>query len=316
MKIFTIAGTRPNFIKVDPGLKQTIVNTGQHYDRNMSSVFFNGFKPKYNLKQTTVGGMIDELRKILAKNQPDLVIVFGDTNSSLAGALAAAYEKIPVCHIEAGLRSYTNMPEEINRKIIDRLAKVLICPNDIAEANLKKEGIVNDVYVVGDPLSDALMRYIPIVKSKDYQKYILVTLHRENNANKEFVKKFMDILGGTDYQYIFPAHPRLKNILTTKPKNVKIIEPVDYEEMLKLESNALKIITDSGGVQREGAWFNVPVIVMRNETEWLNLIEQGSIKLSNLNTLKYDIENFKGAVVAAPLPGVNKRIREIIFKYL
>lgn len=316
MKIYTIVGTRPNFIKIDPELKQTIIHTGQHYDDNMSKVFFKGLKipkPKYNLGCTEVGEMIDKLRPILRKDKPDLVIVFGDTNSSLAGALSASYEKIPVAHIEAGMRSRTNMPEEINRVVIDHLSKINFCATEEAGTNLFKEGLEDTIHLVGDPMFETFLRFTPIKKTKNNKKYILVTLHRETNANPVFMKKFLAILGKTNEQYIFPAHPRVKKLIKYVPKNVEIIDAVGYKEMLSLESNAKKIITDSGGVQREGAWMNIPVILMRDETEWKNLVKQGSVKLSNLHELTNDIINFKGSIVSAPTKGINKRIREVIF---
>ena len=192
MKIFTIVGTRPNFIKIDPSLPQTIVHTGQHYDYRMNQVFFSELeipKPKFNLncKGNELGKMIDRLTKLLKKERPSLVIVFGDTHSSLAGALSASYLNIPVVHIEAGLRSYQPMPEEINRVLIDHLAKVKICPNTYAAHNLLREGITKDVYVVGDPSFDSLCRFIPIKRTRNWRKYILLTLHRNFNVdNKNF----------------------------------------------------------------------------------------------------------------------------------
>jgi len=317
-KIFTIVGARPNFIKLDPELKQTIVHTGQHYDKNMSDVFLKGFKPKYNLncKGNQVGRMIDKLRPILKREQPDLVLVFGDTHSSLAGALAACYEKIKVVHVEAGLRSYTNMPEEINRKLIDKIADIKLCPTERALLNLVDEHLEDNAHLVGDPMFDALTKRLPIKKTNNYRKYILITLHREANATNDYIKKLFRVLESTDEQYIFPAHPRIKKFVKNVPKNVKIIEPQKYEKMLELESNAKKIITDSGGVQKEGAWMNVPVIVMREETEWVELVNKGSIKLSKLEELKNDIENFKGAIISAPTGAVNKKIREIIYKHV
>ena len=319
MKIYTVVGARPNFIKLDPDLKQTIIHTGQHYDDNMSKVFFKGLKikkPKYNLGCTEVGEMIDKLRVIFRKDKPDVVLVFGDTNSSLAGALSARYEKIPVIHIEAGMRSYTDMPEEINRVVIDHLAKINFCANEEAGMNLFKEGLEDTIQTVGDPMFESFLRFTPIKKSKDYQKYILVTIHRETNSTPKFLKEFLKILGKTKEKYIFPAHPRIKKLLKNVPENVEVREPVGYKEMLSLESNAKKIITDSGGVQREGAWMNVPVILMREETEWKNLVSQGSVRLSNLDQLENDIINFKGAIVSAPSKNTNKRIREIIFNKL
>lgn len=317
--IYTIIGARPNILKVDAELPQTLVHTGQHFSDNMSEVFFEELKlekPKYNLKCKghEVGKMIDKLRVILRQDKPSLVIVFGDTNSSLAGALAARYEKIKVAHIEAGMRSHTDMPEETNRVIIDHIASVNFCANENAMANLSREGL-NNMHLVGDPLVDTMMQFMPIERSKLYREYILVTIHREVNANQEWLQKFLDILGQTEELYIFPAHPRVKKFLKA-PKNVKIISPVGYKKMLSLESNAKKIITDSGGVQREGAWMNIPTIVMREETEWVDLLSQGRLTLANLDNLKEKIETFKVPLCGAPMPGINKKIKEILVRYI
>lgn len=320
MKIYTVVGARPNFLKIDPELPQTIIHTGQHFHDNMSAVFFRELglpKPKYNLKCKgyQVGKMIDKLREILKKDKPDLVVVFGDTNSAVAGALAARYEHIKVAHIEAGMRSGTDMPEETNRIIIDNIATVNMCANSEAVYNLNKNGIVKDYYEVGDPMIDTLYRFLPITATKNKGKYILLTIHREVNATKDFLAKLFKILKDTDEQYIFPAHPRIKKFVKA-PKNVRIIKPVGYKEMLSLEANAKKIITDSGGVQREGAWLGIPVIVVREETEWNDLLKRGSLVLGNLDNLKHLIENFRSPVFGAPTKGANKKIREILVKYV
>lgn len=319
--IYTIVGTRPNILKIDPQLKQEIINTGQHYNDNMSKIFFNDLdlpEPKYNLKCTEVGEMIDKLRIIFRKDKPTLILVFGDTNSSLAGALAGAYEKIQVAHIEAGMRSYNDMPEEINRVLIDKLAKIKLCPNESSMVNLEKEKLFDgNTYLVGDPMVDTLSRFLPIKKRNDNGEYILLTIHREENTNEKFLKKLFEILEDTKKKYIFPVHPRTKKVLgKLKAKNIKLIEPQGYKEMLELESYAKKIITDSGGVQREGAWMNIPTLIIRETTEWTELVDIGSIKLTNLKELSEDIKNFKGVVTTVPNFGVNKRIRETLSRYV
>ena len=316
MKLFTVVGARPNFIKLDPTLPQTIVHTGQHYDQNMSGKFFEELglpEPAFNLGcNNEVGKMVDRLRELYRQEKPDLILVYGDTHSSLAGALAGAYEKIPVAHAEAGMRSFTNMPEEINRKLIDHIATVNLCVNEESLVNLQKEGL--DGYLVGDPMFDTLNRYLPIKKTANAGKYILITIHREDK-DKKWLQEFMKILEKTNEQYIFPRHPRLKGMFKA-PKNVKIIPPQPYKKMLSLEANAKKIITDSGGVQKEGSWFNVPVILMRKETEWKDLVSSGKIKLADLTNVAEYIETFKGVMTAPPLAGANKRIKEIIAKYI
>ena len=330
MKIYTIVGARPNFIKVDNELpNQTIIHTGQHYDYKMSQVFFDELnipRPKYNLncKGNEIGKMIDKLARIFKKDKPSLVVVFGDTHSSLAGAMAAAYQGIQVAHIEAGLRSFRlDMPEEINRALIDKISKVKFCPNEYSQLNLYKEGIRDDVYVVGDPEFDAFMKFVPIKKSKNNRKYILMTLHRNFNVDiKDNLKLILEAVEESGEQIIFPIHPRTaKNIKDFKlkiPKNIKVIQPQTYKQMLSLISNAKRVITDSGGVQREAFWMNVPLVLLRTETEWLDIVGNGSGVLvgTDKGRMVEAIKEFKGHMHAPPLPGANKKIREVLFKYL
>ena len=329
MKIFTIVGARPNFIKIDPELKQTLVHTGQHYDYEMSEIFFKGLeiqKPEWNLRipGDQIGRMIDRLRALLKKERPDIVIVIGDTNSAMAGALAAAYENIKVAHIESGLRSFKMyMPEEVNRVIIDHLSTVRFCPNNESALNLLREGISDGVYVVGDPSFETLGRFLPIPKSKDAGTYMLLTMHRNFTVDaKETVRGILRAIGETGENFIFPIHPRTKkNLQKFKvkiPKNIKAIDPQGYKETLHLIANAKKVVTDSGGVQREAYWFNVPVVIMRDETEWNEIIKNGAGVLvgSDPERIKSAIASFKGSLNVPPEPGTNKKIREIIYKYL
>lgn len=329
MKIFTIVGARPNFIKIDPELRQTIVHTGQHYDYEMSEVFFRGLdiqEPEWNLRipGDQIGRMIDRLRVLLREEKPDIVIVIGDTNSAMAGALAAAYENIKVAHIESGLRSFKmSMPEELNRVIIDRLSTVRLCPNNESQLNLLREGINEGVYVVGDPSFETLGRFLPIPKSKHAGSYIFMTMHRNFTVDdKETVQRILSALGEMNENFTFPIHPRTKkNLQKFKvkiPKNIKVIDPQGYKETLHLIANAKKVVTDSGGVQREAYWFNVPVIIMRDETEWKEIIKKnaGVLVGSDPEKIKQAIENFKGSLNVPPEPGTNKKIREIIYKYL
>ena len=329
MKIFTVVGTRPNFVKIDPKLpNQVVVNTNQHYDYLMAGSFFKELdlpKPKFNLncKSSEIGKMIDKLSKLFAKEKPDMVIVFGDTNSSLAGALAAAYQQITIVHIEAGLRSNNRkMPEEINRMLIDKLATLRLCPNFYSEKNLISEGLTTNNYVVGDPMFDTMLRFIPIKKTKDWHKYILVTLHRNINVDvKENLESILDALAESDEKFVLPLHPRTKKNIKTfglkVPKNVKVTNPQTYKKMLSLISNAKKVVTDSGGVQREAFWFNVPLILLRTETEWLDIVAKGAGILvgTDKDRIKQAIKEFKGAVVAPPEGQVNEKIRNLIYKY-
>ena len=330
MKIFTIVGARPNFIKIDPKLpNQVIVHTGQHYDYLMSQTFFEELelpKPTFNLncKSSEIGKMIDKLSKLFAKEKPNMCIVFGDTNSSLAGALAASYQQIPVAHIEAGLRSFNRkMPEEINRMLIDRLATVRICPNFYSEKNLISEGLTENNFVCGDPMFDTFLRFIPIKKTRNWHKYILVTLHRNINVDSEVnLKNILEALAESKEQFVLPLHPRTKkNLKLFKikiPKNVKVTNPQTYKRMLSLISNAKKVITDSGGVQREAAWMNIPLILLRTETEWIDLPAKGQAVLvgTDKERIKEAIRDFKGMVIGPPEGQVNDKIRNIIYKYL
>ena len=327
MKLFTIVGARPNFIKIDPELNQIVVHTGQHYDFRMSEIFFEGMgipKPKYNLNCTDVGQMIDKLRLLFKREKPEMVVVIGDTNSALAGALAACMENIKIAHIESGLRSYDmTMPEEKNRVIIDRIADVRFCPNTAASNNLLKEGIRDAVHIVGDPLFDSLMRSVPIKKSRNYQQYVLLTMHRNFNVdNVDSLQAVMEAIRLSGEKVIFPIHPRTRKMIRTLkvkiPENVQLKQPVGYKQMLSLISNAKKVITDSGGVQREAFWMNVPVIILRNETEWTEIINKkgGILVGTDISKILDAIQNFKGQLNSPPQAGVNQRIREILFKYL
>ena len=321
--IFTIVGCRPNFIKVDPNLNQVIVHTGQHFSDNMSKAFFKELKipkPKYNLGLTDAKEMVVKLSALFKKEKPSMVLIIGDTNSSFAGAVAAAECKIPVAHIEAGMRSgkYT-MPEEVNRIVIDHIAKICFCPNNEAALNLFKEGKKEGVYVVGDAEFDAMGKLLPLARGKNYKKYILLTIHRDFNDNKETLAKVFKAL--ENERVIFPCHPRtLKTIKKNKiklPKHLKLLPPQSYKKTLQLISDAKKVITDSGGVQKEAYWMSVPVIILRNETEWKEIVESGSGILVGNDVVKLAeaIKNFKGKLVQPPQGGANNKIKEIPYHY-
>ncbi len=281
-KIISVVGTRPNFLKIDPDLKQFIMNTGQHYDKNMSSDFFEELslpKPIFNLESTHVGDMIDKIMKYLDWNEPDLVIVYGDTNSSFAGAYSASQLGIPVAHVEAGLRSYNKqMTEENNRVLIDHLATFRFVPTINALQNLESEGIYNNNFLVGDVLYDRiLMSTHPKSSKKDF---ILLTLHRKELVDyPENIQPVMDGLLESKEKFIWPMHPRTKTNLNyfniEIPSNVEVIEPQSYLSMVKLENEAKKIVTDSGGVQKEAYFLATPCITVRNETEWIETLQDG-----------------------------------------
>lgn len=323
IKIYTVVGNRPQFMKVDTELpNQTIIHTGQHFDYNMSSIFFKQLrlqKPKYNLKCKNSGVMFDKLLAIFKKDKPNLVIVYGDTLSTLMGAIAADYCKIPIAHVEAGCRSNTKMPEETNRILVDRLASVCFATTLNCMRNLHSEGLIKRAFFLrGDPMFDALNAFLPIKKTKNSGKYILLTIHRD--FNDKHLPKILEVLSKTNEQYIFPAHPRHHKI--KRYDNIKMIEPVGYKQMLSLESNAKKIITDSGGVQREAYWMRIPCIVLRDDTEWIESVDDGWAILvgSDQNKIINAVNTFMPEPnrhqTEFPVYGVHKKIREKLFNYL
>jgi UDP-N-acetylglucosamine 2-epimerase len=312
MKIVTIVGARPQFIKAAPvslamqhaGFNEFLVHTGQHYDVNMSQIFFKELgipDPDTNLNVGSgthgfqTGQMLIHLENVLIEQKPDWVLVYGDTNSTIAGALAAVKLNIPIIHVEAGLRSFNRlMPEEHNRVITDNCSKLLICPTSTAVSNLSREGIEKGVHLVGDTMYDAvlLFRMVADNHSKilgdlqlEPKKFILTTLHRPGNADDP--KKLRNILRALieiDETIIFPVHPRTrKNIYNLGSElgkalarsKIKMIEPVGYLDMLMLEQHARLIMTDSGGIQKEAYFFGIPCVTLREETEWVELVEQG-----------------------------------------
>ncbi|RJS81296.1 UDP-N-acetylglucosamine 2-epimerase (non-hydrolyzing), partial [Methanophagales archaeon] len=292
MKIASVVGARPNFIKCAPLSREIrkvhneiIIHTGQHYDYEMNKVFFDDLEipePDYHLgvgsgshgEQT--GEMLKRTEEVLMKEEPDFVFVFGDTNSTFAGALAAAKLNIKVAHIEAGLRSFDkNMPEEINRVLTDHCSDILFCPTETSVENLKREKVTNGVYLTGDVMVDALKESIGIAEKKARilneldlkpKEYYLATVHRaENTDDFNKLKSIVDAFCAIE-NLVFPCHPRTEKYLKDYGlcdrlvENVRVIKPVGYLDMLVLERNAKKILTDSGGVQKEAYIFKVPCI--------------------------------------------------------
>jgi len=313
MKIVTILGARPQFIKAGTvsleiakydEIEEIIVHTGQHVDKNMSDVFFEEMKipkPHCNLNinglshGAMTGQMLEKIEDVLVKEKPDWVLVYGDTNSTLAGALAASKLHIKVAHIEAGLRSFNmNMPEEINRIVTDRISNILFCPTDTAVENLKKEGYDNlDCKIVksGDVMQDGALFYKDLAVKPDVKlenEYILCTVHRaENTDDLDRLKNIIDALNeiNQEKQIVLPLHPRTKAILEKNnlKVNFTIIEPVGYLEMVYLIKNSTMIMTDSGGLQKEAFFFEKPCITLRDETEWVELIENSFNVLAGAN---------------------------------
>ena len=307
MKIVTIVGARPQFIKaaaVSRELrkrhKEILLHTGQHYDYAMSGVFFDGLEiplPDMNLDVgsgphgSQTGAMLRGIEDVLLLERPNWVLLYGDTNSTLAGALAASKLLIPVVHIEAGLRSFNrHMPEEINRVIADHLSDLLLCPSRTAVSNLTAEGITRNVHLVGDVMLDILnwtkeradvkgMEVMSTLGLKERQ-YLLVTVHRsENTDSLERLTGIVNALNAIGEPVIFPVHPRTRKAITEAEhrlaSHVRLIEPLGYFEMVTLTSSARLVLTDSGGLQKEAYWLGVPCITLRDETEWVETVEAG-----------------------------------------
>lgn len=306
MKILTVIGARPQFIKaaavsniIRKQHQEILVHTGQHYDNNMSKVFFDELeipKPDYNMAVGSgghgfqTGTMLIKLEEIYMQEKPDLILVYGDTNSTLAGALCGSKMLIPVAHVEAGLRSFNmNMPEEQNRILTDHLSKYLFVPTASAEVNLNNEGIRNEVHNVGDVMFDGVLRFKNLAEKKSklveelglsMNEYILTTIHRAENTNDiERLRNIIDALNESHEKVVLPLHPRTKKYIESYGlkfgENIKIIEPVGYLDMISLEMHSKKIVTDSGGVQKEAFFMHKPCVTMRDETEWIETVENG-----------------------------------------
>jgi len=309
MKILTILGARPQFIKaaavsrllMQKGITEVIVHTGQHFDHNMSQVFFNEMSiptPHYNLNihnlphGAMTGRMMEEVEKVIFKETPNLVMVYGDTNSTLAGALAAKKLNVEVAHVEAGLRSYNlAMPEEVNRILTDRISTHLFCPTQNAINNLNLEGFERfgcNVLYTGDVMLDAALFYGAqsatrsniIERLKLHGGYSLATVHRqENTDNKERLRKIVTDLNAINakQRVVVPLHPRSRKALEELNFgfNFLVIDPVGYFDMVELIKGSSIVLTDSGGLQKEAYFFGKPCVTLRNETEWVELVEHG-----------------------------------------
>ncbi len=312
MKIITIIGARPQFVKAavvsqnfsQHGIKEIILHTGQHFDDNMSKIFFKELdmpKPSYNLgiggglHGAMTGAQLADIEEILISEKPDWVLVYGDTNSTLAGALAATKLHIPVAHVEAGLRSFNReMPEEINRVVTDHISKALFAPTTSAMQHLAHEGIPAEYcHQTGDVMYDAALLFGEYAKQRSTilqqlnlsaHKYILTTVHRaENTDNLQRLKVILQSLNQVSetLPVIWPVHPRTRKLLEQKSldtllgNRVQLLDPVGYLDMLMLEQHAAMITTDSGGVQKEAFFYEIPCVTLRNETEWVELVEAG-----------------------------------------
>ncbi len=306
-KILTVVGARPQFVKAavlsralrNSAVEELILHTGQHYDPSMSEVFFQEMeipKPAYNLEVGSAshgaqtGRMMEKIEEIMKVVKPAACLVYGDTNSTLAGALVAAKLHVPVVHVEAGLRSFNRqMPEEINRVLTDHVSDYLLCPTDTAVKNLRAEGLGNrEIRNVGDVMYDAALFYSEKSAGKvlsglglEPRAYALMTLHRAENTDDP--KRLAEIMRAvsefsSSHKVLLPLHPRTRSILLNNPtikipEGLRILDPVGYVEMIELTKNASLVLTDSGGLQKEAFFFKVPCVTLRSETEWVELLE-------------------------------------------
>lgn len=320
MKILTVIGARPQFIKASvvsaainktTGLSEEIIHTGQHFDANMSNIFFDQLgipKPDYQLDINSgshgsmTGRMLEAIEKICLESKPDRLMVYGDTNSTLAGALAASKLHIPVAHIEAGLRSFNmRMPEEINRILTDQVSDILFCPTETAVKNLKNEGFESkpvQVLNVGDVMQDSSMFFAEravkgeALKAVPESNFIVATLHRaENTDDPVRLKAIVDALNYIHKNIlpvVLPLHPRTQKVVKSLglQLDMLVLEPVGYLEMIWLLKHCNAVVSDSGGVQKEAFFFKKPCITMRDQTEWVELIEHGVNILAGADTQK------------------------------
>ena len=338
MKLVTILGARPQFVKAaavsaalskNPDMQEVLVHTGQHYDPEMSEIFFAELKvrePTHNLgigsglHGAQTGRMLESIENVLLSERPDWVLVYGDTNSTLAGALAAAKLHIPVAHVEAGLRSFNLlMPEELNRKITDHISRLLFAPTLTARHNLKHEGINgSSVHVVGDVMYDASRIFGDQAKRKSHiladlklaqKEYILATLHRAENTDNP--SRLQNILGALiqiarEFPVVLPLHPRTRKVLMNADlwdhasQRLMFIQPVGLLDMILLEKGARLIVTDSGGVQKEAYFHHVPCVTVRDETEWIELVELKCNRLASPTSVESVVAALRAALESKP----------------
>jgi UDP-N-acetylglucosamine 2-epimerase len=299
VRVLSVVGNRPQFVKsaalstalLAAGIEEVVVHTGQHYDRELSDVFFEELglsEPRYRLDLHTADpdemqpGIADAVRR----ESPDLVLVYGDTNSTLAGARAAVDVSVPLAHVEAGLRSGDlSMPEEHTRIEVDRIAWLLFCPDDHSRSRLTEEGVLGRVHVVGDVMADASLRLAPIARERfpvpfEPQSYAVATVHRQANVFQPRLGRIVEGLNRIGERVVFPAHPRTRaqierGGLELEP-HVRLIEPLSYLELASLASQARVIVTDSGGLQKEAYWYGVPCVTLRPSTEWVGTVKAGA----------------------------------------
>jgi UDP-N-acetylglucosamine 2-epimerase len=303
MRVLSVVGNRPQFIKSAPlsvalreaGIAEAVVHTGQHYDRELSQVFFDELglsKPAYELGLQTADP--EQMRPLIARavrdERPDWVLVYGDTNTTLAASLAARDADVPIVHVEAGLRSGDlSMPEERNRIAVDRMAALLFAPDERSRVALEAEGVPGQIEVVGDVMADASRRFGPIAIERSSilqtlglkeRAYVLATVHREANVRSGRLGRILDGLGRTGETVVFPTHPRTRETVDQNrlpvPSSIRLIAPLGYLDLSALAARARVIATDSGGLQKEAYWAGVPCVTMRPSTEWMDTVEAGA----------------------------------------
>ncbi|RQO62898.1 UDP-N-acetylglucosamine 2-epimerase (non-hydrolyzing) [Variovorax sp. KBW07] len=341
MKIITVVGARPQFIKAVVlsamfrkicGVQERLLHTGQHFDDNMSDVFFRELgipAPHWNLgvnggaHGAMTGAQLQGIEDILMQERPDVVLVYGDTNSTLAGALAAAKLHIPVAHVEAGLRSFNRrMPEEVNRVLTDHMSRWLFAPTQAAVRNLEREGIAGpDVHQVGDVMFDAALHFAEVARGRSERPlvleqlsgrpFVLATVHRaENTESAECLQAIVQALSGlaNDINVVWPVHPRTRGALAkldldvTATKGLHCTEPLGYLDMIEMEQAAQLVVTDSGGVQKEAFFFGKPCVTLRDETEWVELVEAGWNRLAPPSSAKALLKAFRAALGTSGQP--------------
>ncbi len=320
MKVLTVVGNRPQFIKAaalslalrEARVEEVSLHTGQHYDRTMSAVFYDELalpEPLYSLDLRSADArlMQPEILAVLERERPDWVLVFGDTNSTLAGALAGVEAGIPVAHVEAGLRSGDlAMPEERNRIEVDRISALLLCPDERSGETLAREGVPGRAEVVGDVMADAARLFVPLAQERSSSdrepgSYLVLTVHREANVAQPRLGRIVEGLNRLDEPIVFPVHPRTRAALAgaglALGAHVELLDPLGYLELAALGSQARAILTDSGGLQKEAYWYGVPCVTLRPSTEWLDTVETGANVL-----VDDDPERIVRAVREARLP--------------
>ncbi len=316
MRVLSVVGNRPQFIKSAPlsvalrtaGIDEVVLHTGQHWDAEMSQVFFDELEipePAHRLDLRTADptAMTPPIREVIEAERPDWVLVYGDTNSTLAGAHAAG-EEVAVAHVEAGLRSFDlSMPEERNRIEVDRLAALLFCPDERSAAQLEREGVRGRRAVVGDVMADATRIFAPIARRRTLpfeRPYVALTVHREANTRPARLAEIAAAVSATGRRFVFPVHPRTRRVLEEHAialgPHVETVEPLGYLEMLALVEGAEAVVTDSGGLQKEAYWLGVPCVTLRPSTEWVDTVEAGANRLA-------EPAGLAEALAAAHFPG-------------